>query len=89
MEDATTRPVGDPAGEGDETPAEGFGDDGSVDVESEGGDPTDQVMGEGSEEKPGGVGCEHPGGAVVGTGAFFPVSDGKLAGGVAAMVDVQ
>jgi hypothetical protein len=60
VQDAASRRAGDPAGEGDETPPKRFGDNGSVDVEAEGSDPADQVVGEGGEEDPGGVGGKDP-----------------------------
>ena len=56
---------------------------------AEGGDPADEVVGQGGGQQPRAVGGELPGGQVGQARARLEVADGQLADGVAAMVGVQ
>jgi len=60
-----------------------------VDAEPERGDPAQQVVREGGQQRPGGVGEEDPGWAVAESCALLEVADGELHHGVAAVVGVQ
>jgi hypothetical protein len=51
--------------------------------------PADQVVREGGGQQPGGVGVEHPRGAVHQTRAVLEVTDRQLDHGVCAVVDVE
>ena len=69
--------------------AQGLGDHQVGAGEPDGGDPAQQVVGEGGDDQPGRVGQEAARGAVAQPGAVLEVADGQLADGVAAVVGVQ
>jgi hypothetical protein len=80
--------AGEAAGQGEQTTPEGLGDHQVYAVEPDGSDPAQQVVGEGGDDRPSGVGQEAARGAVAQPGTVFEVADGQLADSVAAMVGV-
>jgi hypothetical protein len=84
------RRAGEPAGQGEQSAAQGLGDDLFVaGAQPEDGNPAQQVVGEGDEHQPGGIGEEPAGGVVAQPGTVFGITDGELDDGVAAVVGVQ
>ena len=88
--------VGEPSGQGEETPLQGLGGDQLL-AEIDAGGPAGQVVGEDTvsstglalDGQPGGVGSEAARWEVVEPDAVLEISDGVLDLGVAAMLDLQ
>ena len=89
MELAPSRTVGDPAGQAEEAAADRLRDERPGDLESERADPSEEVVGDRREHRPGAVRAEVPRWAVRKTRALLHVPDRELHDGVAAVIGIE
>ena len=73
----------------DELATDGLGDEGSADIKSERCDPTNEVVGDRCQHRPGRVGIEVARGTVLEARAFLEVTDGEFDDGVTTVVGVE
>src|SRR5512133_3225451 len=90
VQDQPAGGAGQPAGQVEQGPAQRLGyDQFLAGAQSDGGDPAQQVVGQGGDQEPGGVGGELARGAVPQAHAALEVADAQLDRGVAAVILVQ
>jgi hypothetical protein len=79
VQDQAAGGAGQPAGYGEQGAAQGLGHHQlTADAQPDGGDPAQQVVGQGGDQQPGGVGAELARGAVAQADAGFEVADAQL-----------